>query len=93
MSLQAILYGLPLTDWIMLAPIIFAFGGSSPKPPPPPPPAPQRTDPDIQAMRARARLAARNRRGRASTILGGEGLRRSELRPEADQAQKELLGG
>lgn len=61
------------------------FGGSKmPKPPEPIQP-PAKTDPGIQEAAARARMAMRKRRGRASTILGG-GV-------NEDIVAKELLGG
>ena len=64
------------------------FGGSPPRVPASEA-QPQRTDPDIQRKEADARLRARKRKGRQSTILGGE------TAPEdaVDKAQKELLGG
>jgi hypothetical protein len=51
----------------------FGFGGGAPKAPPTAPPPPQVTDPSIQANKDAARTAARKRKGRASTLLGGEG--------------------
>ncbi len=47
-------------------------GGSSPGRPQQPPAIPQKTDAEIQAERAKALAAARQRKGRASTILAGE---------------------
>jgi len=87
MSLDVMLYGLPLSDLIMLLPIAFAFGGEKPPKPPPPIPPPARTDTGIQDARARARLAQRKRRGRSSTILGGE------QEDVVAAKEKELLGG
>lgn len=65
------------------------FGGGSPKAPPPPPPPPQKTDAEIQAERAKAMAQARQRRGRASTILAGE---MSPLQPANDGTLKTTLG-
>jgi hypothetical protein len=60
-----------------------------PTPPPPPPPPPEPSDPQVEAARRRARIAARNARGRAATILtGGRGLA-----GDAPVARKTLLGG
>lgn len=47
-------------------------GGGGLPPPPPLPPPPQARDPAIQAEAAKAKMAARKRRGRAATILRGE---------------------
>lgn len=64
------------------------FGGSKPPKIEAAASVPKAEDPNIQAARARARLANRNRRGRAATILGGE-----TQQDVVNQQQKELLGG
>lgn len=54
--------------------LLVAFGFSRPKisAPPPPPPPPQKSDAEIQAEKAKARMAITRRRGRQASILAGE---------------------
>ena len=65
------------------------MGGSGPKAPPPPPPPPMPTDPQIEADAAKARLAAKRRRGFGASILAGES---SSLQTPADYVSKDTLG-
>lgn len=46
-----------------------SFGGGSPALPPPPPPPPARDDPAIKAKKDAERMSAKQRQGRAATIL------------------------
>ncbi len=65
-----------------------SFFAPSPPSLPPPPPAPSREDPAVEEARRRQLRAARQARGRASTILtGGEG----DVSP-APAIRKALLG-
>ncbi len=65
-----------------------SFFAPSPPSLPPPPPAPSREDPAVEEARRRQAIAARQARGRASTILtGGEG----DASP-APAVRKALLG-
>jgi len=60
----------------------------TPSLPPPPPPPPTRADPAIEEARRKQRLVARQRQGRASTILtSGQGVL-----GEAPVRRKTLLG-
>ena len=65
------------------------MGGSVPKAPPPPPPPPMPVDPQIQADAAKARRAARGRRGFGASILAGDS---SSLQTPADYVSKDTLG-
>ena len=56
-----------------LLPFLFAFGGGgTPSAPPPPAAPPSKSDAQVQAEVAAARMAAKKRKGRASTILTGD---------------------
>ena len=71
------------------------FGGSTPRPPAPPPPAPTGpTQAELEAA-AKERLLARQRRGRKSTIITGQGGGRlgapAEVVPSESKAS--TLGG
>lgn len=65
------------------------FGGGTPSAPPPPPPPPSKSDAEIQAEKAKADKLARNRKGRGSSILTGEGT--NFLQP-ADETKRTTLG-
>ena len=58
--------------FLLLLPVL-AFSPSPPKAPPPPPPPPGKSDAEVQAEKVQAARAIKRRRGRASTILAGEG--------------------
>jgi hypothetical protein len=74
-----------------LGPRVRFFGGSSPKPPRPAEPPPTGpTTAELEAA-AKARLLARRRRGRRSTILTGPMGDKALLAPKTAKAS--LLGG
>jgi len=79
-----------MLEWLglILVPVL-AFSPSPPKAPPPPPPPPGKSDAEIQAEKVVAAKAIKRRRGRASTILAGEG---GGLAPAAETPGSRTLG-
>jgi len=80
-----------MLEWLglILVPVL-AFSPSPPKAPPPPPPPPGKSDAEIQAEKVVAAKAIKRRRGRASTILAGEGG--GALAPAAETPGSTTLG-